>query len=50
VVVITAKELTDDDRRRLSGGVSRVLQKGGRSSDDLVAEVRHRVAAQGGRR
>jgi len=50
VVVITAKELTDDDRRRLNGGVSRVLQKGGRSSDDLIAEVRHRVATRGGRR
>ncbi len=50
VVVITAKELTEDDRRRLSGGVSRVLQKGGQSSEDLVAEVRHCVAAQGGAR
>ena len=50
VVVITAKELTDADRQRLNGGVSRVLQKGGRSSDDLVAEVRHRVLAQGARR
>src|SRR5262249_21441781 len=28
VVVVTAKELTDEDRRQLSGGVQRVLQKG----------------------
>jgi hypothetical protein len=51
VVVITAKELTDDDRRRLSGGVSRVLQKGGQSGEAFVAEVRRCVAARGvGRR
>jgi CheY-like chemotaxis protein len=48
VVVITAKELTEDDRRRLSGGVSRVLQKGGQSREAFVAEVRQRVAAHGG--
>lgn len=28
VVVLTAKELSDDDRRRLNGGVDRILQKG----------------------
>ena len=50
VVVITAKELTDDDRRRLSGGVSRVLQKGGQSGDDFVAEVRRCLSAQRGAR
>jgi len=50
VVVITAKELTEDDRRRLSGGVSRVLQKGGQSHEEVVAEVRSRIAANGGAR
>jgi PAS domain S-box-containing protein len=44
VVVITAKELTLEDRRRLSGGVSRVLQKSGRSTDAFVAEVRQLIA------
>jgi hypothetical protein len=48
VVVITAKELTEDDRRRLSGGVSRVLQKGSRSQEELVAALRSRIAANGG--
>ena len=47
VVVITAKELTEDDRQRLSGGVSRVLQKGGQSHEDFVAELRARIAAHG---
>ncbi len=40
VVVLTAKELTADDRRRLIGGVSRVLQKGAHSGDAFLAEVR----------
>ena len=47
VVVITAKELTEDERRRLSGGVSRVLQKGGHSREEFLAEVRARVATNG---
>jgi len=49
VVVLTAKELTAEDRRRLSGGVSRVLQKGGQSGEAFLAEVRARLAPGGGR-
>jgi len=45
VVVITAKELTDADRRRLNGGVRDVVQKGSQDIDRLMAEVRSRVAA-----
>ena len=44
VVVITAKELTPDDRQRLSGGVSRVLQKGAQGGEAFLAEVRARLA------
>src|SRR5439155_12462867 len=40
VIVITAKDLTDDDRRRLSGEVSRILAKDSMSRDQLMAEVR----------
>jgi signal transduction histidine kinase/CheY-like chemotaxis protein/ligand-binding sensor domain-containing protein len=40
VVVITAKDITDDDRRRLSGEVARVLEKGNTSTHQLLAEVR----------
>jgi CheY-like chemotaxis protein len=50
VVVMTAKELTEDDRRRLSGGVSRVLQKGGHSPEEFLAEVRARIATNGSTR
>jgi PAS domain S-box-containing protein len=40
VIVITAKDLTDEDRRRLSGDVARVLGKDTTSREQLVAEVR----------
>ncbi len=45
VVVITAKILTDEDRARLNGGVEAVVQKGGRSRDDLLEEVARLVRA-----
>src|SRR5204863_9988168 len=35
VVVVTAKDLTDEDRRRLNGSVMRVVSKGG-GPDDVV--------------
>ncbi|CAN5875924.1 hypothetical protein BH20GEM1_BH20GEM1_04600 [soil metagenome] len=42
IVVITAKELTDDDRMRLNGGVERIVQKGSR--DRFLDEIRDLVA------
>jgi signal transduction histidine kinase/CheY-like chemotaxis protein len=39
VIVVTAKDLSDDDRKRLNGQVTRVLQKGAYSREDLLAEV-----------
>jgi CheY-like chemotaxis protein len=53
VVVLTAKDLTNEDRQRLNGGVARIVPKGGGATDDLLAEVRrqladsHRAAADG---
>jgi hypothetical protein len=44
VVVITAKDLTDEDRRRLNGGVERVVHKSGHGPEALLAEVRGLVA------
>ncbi len=46
VVVITAKDLTDEDRRRLSGDVARILGKDAASHDQLVAEVRRLLTQQ----
>jgi PAS domain S-box-containing protein len=43
VVVITAKELTDEDRRRLNGGVERVVAKGGQGLEALAAAVREHL-------
>ena len=46
VVVVTAKDLTEDDRRRLNGGVQRIMPKGGSTREALVAELRKLVAVR----
>jgi CheY-like chemotaxis protein len=43
VVVVTAMELTSEDRQRLNGQVQQVLQKGAHSRESLLAEVRSLV-------
>ena len=43
VVVLTAKDLTSEERRRLSGYVEQVVGKGART-DSLLKEVRELVA------
>jgi CheY-like chemotaxis protein len=50
VVIVTAKELTAEDRERLNGSVIRILQKGAYGEQELLAEVRALVAASIGRR
>jgi signal transduction histidine kinase/CheY-like chemotaxis protein len=40
VVVVTAKELTAEDRERLRGQVRRIFQKGSFSREELTAELR----------
>jgi CheY-like chemotaxis protein len=44
VVVITAKDLTEADHRRLNGGVERILQKGVTSQAEVVKQVRELLA------
>ncbi len=44
VIVITARDLSAEDRQRLNGYVEKVLQKGTYSRDALLAEVRELVA------
>jgi PAS domain S-box-containing protein len=44
VVVLTGKDLTEEDRRRLNGGVQRVVQKRDRGPEALLAEVRGLIA------
>jgi len=50
VIVLTAKDLTAEDRERLNGRVERVLQKGAYTADVLLADVRRLVDAFLGRR
>jgi hypothetical protein len=42
--VVTAKELTEEERRRLNGHVECVIQKGRQSRHELLAEIRDLVA------
>jgi GAF domain-containing protein/DNA-binding response OmpR family regulator len=50
VVVITARDLSREDRERLNGHVEKVLQKGTYDRDQLLAEVSQLVAASVARR
>jgi CheY-like chemotaxis protein/anti-sigma regulatory factor (Ser/Thr protein kinase) len=49
VVVMTARDLSDADRRRLNGGVERIIRKAGSAGDDLLREVGRALAACVGR-
>jgi signal transduction histidine kinase/DNA-binding response OmpR family regulator/ligand-binding sensor domain-containing protein len=40
VIVVTGKDLTEEDRRRLNGHVIQILQKGGHSTGELLEEIR----------
>ena len=45
VVVLTAMELTDEERARLNGRVQSVLQKSGQDIEDVLRQVRDMVVA-----
>ena len=45
IVVVTAKDLDDDDRRRLEGNVQSVLQKGAHDREELAEEIRRLVVS-----
>jgi signal transduction histidine kinase/DNA-binding response OmpR family regulator len=49
IIVVTAKDVSDEDRERLNGGVERILQKGAYTRETLLREVRDLVAACVGR-
>jgi CheY-like chemotaxis protein len=44
VIVVTAADLSEDDRRRLNGGVLHVLQKSAQTRDQLLSELSELVA------
>jgi CheY-like chemotaxis protein len=43
VVILTAKDITAEDRMRLNGYVERILQKGALSQDELMEAIRRAV-------
>jgi CheY-like chemotaxis protein len=45
VIVVTAKDLTSEDRQRLSGYVEQILQKGAYSREALLHEIHRLVVA-----
>lgn len=44
IIVITAKDIAAEDRSRLDGHVSRILQKGACGREELLSEISSRIA------
>jgi CheY-like chemotaxis protein len=44
IVVMTAKDISSEERARLDGKVSRILQKGACGREELLAEISSRIA------
>ena len=45
IVVVTAKDLTEEDRLRLNGYVQYIVDKGSHNQEDLLREVADRIAS-----
>jgi len=45
VIVLTAKDLTEEDRRLLSGRVEQIIEKGASSTEQLVSRIRQMLPA-----
>ncbi len=43
IVVVTAKDITEEDRQRLNGGVVGLIEKDGLTRDSLLAQLRKQV-------
>ena len=48
-MVVTAKHLDDEDRRRLEGAVVALIEKSGMDRESVVERIREHVAAVGSR-
>jgi CheY-like chemotaxis protein len=44
IVVVTAKDLTDEDRQHLNGYVAALIQKSRTDRESLLAQLREQVA------
>ena len=49
IVVVTAKDITEEDRRRLNGGVMGLIEREGLDQDALVEMIREQAAATASR-
>ena len=47
VIVLTAKDLTDEDRRILSGRVEQIVEKGASSPEHMMSLIRRQVSRDG---
>ncbi|HEY5209983.1 MAG TPA: response regulator [Stellaceae bacterium] len=45
VIIVTAADLTEEDRARLNGGVSYILEKSGFEQQELLGQIRRLVAS-----
>jgi len=45
IVVVTARDLTEEDRNRLNGEVAGLIEKGGMDRESLLAQLRAQVSA-----
>jgi CheY-like chemotaxis protein/anti-sigma regulatory factor (Ser/Thr protein kinase) len=48
IVVVTARDLTEEDRQRLKGEVVGLIQKGGMDRESLLAQLRAQLSVFGG--
>ncbi len=46
IIVVTAKDLTDEDRNRLVGGVEHIIDKGAFTQDELLQQIRELASGQ----
>lgn len=44
-MIVTAKDLTDEDHEKLNGAVVKILTKGAQPQDELLTEVQALVSA-----
>ena len=49
ILVVTAKDVTDEDRQRLNGDVAGLIERAGLSRDDVLALLREQIVATGRR-
>jgi len=47
IIVVTAKDLTDEDRQQLTGGVEHIIDKGAFTQGDMLQQIRDLVSRHG---